>query len=443
MAEMPILFLMESSLKTDMIDELSIADILADDSEVTSGEARVNRISRAVLLAVIVAIVLAAFAGAGLDGLADGGTAGPDAESSARLGGDFAAFYAAGSIVWEGDIDSLYDPVRQEQAQSELGIDGYLGFAYPPHVAAAYAPLGALGFQTAYLVHTLLMIAAFVIAMVMLSDVVPLLHKWRWPLLAASLTFYPLATAIGGGQNAALSVLCVAAIWRGLHDGREDHAGIAAGLLLFRPQYALPIIGLMLLSRHGGAVIWAFATATVTWAGTALVLGVNWLSTWWAEVVPFVEQDAEVNAANSISILGFLQAASSTGGRPVVIAGAAGAAVVVLVLVFLWSNPDRFSLANRMGAVAIGMTLVSPHTMFYDASLILIAGAAVLASRTIDQPPIALFGLIWAASLVHLASGGLGATPLAPVILLLFGAMVWHTLRVSPGKIDLAVEGFC
>ena len=203
------------------------------------------------------------------------------------------------------------------------------------------------------------------------------------------------------------------------------------------------MIGLMLLSRHGGAVIWAFATATVTWASTALVLGTDWLTTWWAEVVPFVEQDAEVNAANSISILGFLQAAWSTGGRPAVIAGAAGAAVVVLALMFLWRNPERFSLANRMGAAAIGMTLISPHTMFYDASLLLIAGAAVLATRTADQPPVALFGLIWVASLVHLASGALGATPLAPVILITFFAMIWHTLRVSPGKIDLAIEGLC
>ena len=383
-----------------------------------------DKLARAVLLALALAVGLATISGAGID---ESG-AETSATATARLGGDFAAFYAAGSIVWAGDIDELYDPARQRAAQDDLGLDGYLAFAYPPHVAAAYAPLGALNFQVAYLIHTIFMALAFVVALRLLEKPVPMIATWRWPILAASFTFLPLATAVGGGQNAALSVLGMAVIWRALHDDREVVAGIAAGLLLFRPQYAIPLIGLFLLARHWRAVWAAIGTGLITWAATALVLGPVWVVDWLDEVVPFVERDAEVNASNSISILGFLQAAWSENDA-VVLAGMAGAVAVVLTLSYLWLNPDRFTLANRMGAVAIGVTLISPHTMFYDASLLLIAAAAALAATS--PAMVRVLAVTWGAALIHLLSGSLGATPLALVVVASFIAMVWHTINVG------------
>lgn len=410
---------------TDVIneDELDFAPV--DESIAPAAEAFINKIAHAILLALVVAVGIATVAGAGIG--ADQHVA--DGESSARLGGDFAAFYAAGSIVWNGDIDALYDPARQAEAQADLGLDGYLAFAYPPHVAAVYAPLGALDFATAYAVHTAIMAGSLVLALWLLQVPVPLLARWRWPLLAGSLTFFPLATAIGGGQNAALSVLGMAVIWRALHDDREWLAGLATGLLMFRPQYGLPLLGLLLLARHWRAVVTAVATIGATWATTAVALGPDWVTNWWSEVIPFVEQDAEVNAANSISILGFLQAAWSPDARAAVVFGAIGAALVVLTLMYLWANPQRFLLGHRIGATAIGVTLISPHTMFYDAGLLVIAGAALMANTS--RVPARGLTLIWVASLIHLVGKGLGATPLALVVAASFVLMTIHTISSS------------
>lgn len=422
---MPIYIAMESARTAAVIDEDELDFAPVEETIAPAAEAFINKISHAILLALALAVAMATVAGAGIGAEQQAATG----ESGARLGGDFAAFYAAGSIVWSGDIDSLYDPARQAEAQADLGLDGYLAFAYPPHVATAYAPLGSLEFATAYAIHTVFMAGALVFSLWLLSGVVPLIARWRWPLLAASLTFYPLATAIGGGQNAALSVLGMAVVWRALHDDREWLAGLAAGLMMFRPQYGLPLVGLMLLARHWRAVAAAVATVAATWLATASVLGVGWVSAWWSEVVPFVEQDAEVNASNSISILGFLQAAWSPDARPAVIVGAVGAASVVVTLMYLWANPTRFTLANRMGATAIGVTLISPHTMFYDAGLLIIAGAAIMA--TAHHVPARILVLTWVASLVHLAGSDLGATPLAVVVGICFVAMVVQTLSAS------------
>ncbi len=393
------------------------------------GEELINKISRAVLLALGLAVLLAAAAGSGVGQSAnDVGQEGP------RLGGDFAAFYAAGSIVWDGDIASLYDPARQEAAQADLGLDGYLAFAYPPHVAMAYAPLGALNFQLAYLVHTILMTGAFLLAVHLMAPMIPLLSRWRWPILAACFTFFPLITAIGGGQNAALSVLLLVAIWRSLHDGRETLAGVAVGLFIFRPQYAIPMLGLLFLSKHWRAIGSAVVTIAATWAATAAMRGAGWLSSWWEQVGPFVERDAEVNAANSISSLGFFQAIWSPESLAARVAGVGLAALVVVTLMYLWAKPERFTLAERIGAAAIGIVLISPHTMFYDASLLLVAGAALLSEST--NVPTRLFTAMWAAALVHVVADSIGATPLAIVMMGAFAAWTWHITQPSASRFD-------
>lgn len=410
--------------------------------ELSGLEGRIQRLSAASIIALVLAVVMATFIGAGIGEPIDSSTAGVDGP---RLGGDYAAFYGAGSIFWEGDFDSLYDAERQELAQVGLGIDGYLAFAYPPHVAASYAPLAALPFQISYLVHTLLMAGAFVGALWILSPVSSLLVRWRIPLIAAGFMFYPLGVAIGGGQNASLTVLGLAVVWRGLHDDREWLAGVAAGLMMYRPQYALAVIGLMLLSRHWRAVMWAAATTVVTWAATAALFGVNWVSEWIETVLPFVERDAEVNAANSISALGFFQAAFSVDSTFAVVIGFAIAGSVVLTLMFLWAQPDRFTLGNRMGALAIGILLISPHTNFYDAATLVIAAVAILARNTRETAPIGLLVLGWVAVLVHPLTSGVRATPLAIVIVAGFIGMVVscfgaESLPGEPDPIDFDSE---
>ena len=180
-------------------------DALSSQDDLTNGEARAQRIARALILALAVAVGLAAFIGAGVGETVE--ETANRAEDAPRLGGDYPAFFGAGSIILEGDLESLYLEDRQIQAQEGLGIDGYLAFAYPPHVAVAYAPLAALPYQVSYFVHTALMAAAYLATLVVLSRIVPLIARWRLPLLALGFTFYPLAIAIGGGQNAALTVL--------------------------------------------------------------------------------------------------------------------------------------------------------------------------------------------------------------------------------------------
>ena len=95
----------------------------ADGDADTAGghRGRADRLAKAVLVALALAFVMAVVDGAGLGGSGGG----------ARLGGDYPAFHAAGSIVLDGELAELYDADRQQAAQTDLGVDGYLAFAFP------------------------------------------------------------------------------------------------------------------------------------------------------------------------------------------------------------------------------------------------------------------------------------------------------------------------
>lgn len=348
--------------------------------------------------------------------------------ASGRVGGDYPAFYGAGSIVRDGHLDGLYDPDVQAAAQAGLlgAEDGYLAFAYAPHVAAAYSPLAALDYRVSYVVHTFVMVAALIGALHLLRPLIAVADRWFALVLVATVTFYPMFMALGGGQNTALTVLMFAAVWRALAEDREVAAGLATTLLLFRPQYALPIIGLLLLDRRRTAVLTAAVGALVVYAANAAILGWSWVSTWLDRVGPFLETDAEVNAGNSVSAVGFLQALFGVDSPLATAVGGLISVAVVVVLALAWRQ-DRLDLGARMAITATGIVLLSPHAMFYDAGLL-----ALTILVLVDRGRLTVVGAaaIWGLGLTHLLDGVLDATPFALVTVVVFCLAVRRLTRV-------------
>ncbi|MFQ5556299.1 MAG: glycosyltransferase family 87 protein, partial [Acidimicrobiales bacterium] len=369
-------------------------------------------------LAIAFAVVLA-----GSDG---------SATVSGRLGGDYPAFHAAGELVLSGDIDRLYDPDAQAEAQAGLlgGESGFLPFAYPPHVAAAYAPLAALDYRLAYALHTTAMVGALLWALRLLGPMVSLVRRFYWPTAAAAVSCWPIFRAIGGGQNTSLTILALAVVWRALHDDHEWVAGLAAGLLLFRPQYGLPIIGLLLLARHRMAVVTAFGVGTATWLANAGLLGFGWFREWADRVGPFVETDARVNARNAVAWLGFSAALGGAESAIALLIGGSLAVATAVALAGLWWRADTVPLDVRMAVTATGLVLLSPHAMFYDAGLALPAVIVAVDRRWLSLP---VTSTIWALSLLQLTAGWFEATPLALVVMAGFAALLARTLTRRSG----------
>ena len=374
-----------------------------------------------VLAALAAAFVFVIAAGSGSD------TAG------GRVGGDFPAFYGAGSIVAAGDIDRLYEPAVQAEAQTGLlgDEDGFIMYPYAPHVAAAYAPLTELPYRSAYVLHSALMVGALVGALWTIRPMVPMIGRWFGASLATAVTAYPVFVGVLGGQNTALSVLLIAATWRCWHDDRDGLSGLALTLLLFRPQYALPLIGLALLDRRWRSVGVAILGTAALWCANAAIAGSSWLTTWYAGVRPLLEADAKINAANEIAPTGVLVALFGESTLAVAAGGLVSAAIAVGLMVLWWRR--LVDLTSRMVITAAALPLLGPHAIYYDSALLVFAVFVLLDRHRLS--PLGA-GVIWAAGLVHLGSASIGASPLIVVIATVFAITTRRLLDTGQPAVE-------
>lgn len=318
-------------------------------------------------LAVIV-VVLVYLAAATDDGEVDG----------RRIGGDFPAFYGAGTILAEGNSDDLYDSTAQRAAQGGLfpfDPEGtFLYFSYPPYVAALYRPLAALPYGMAYLAATAAMLAALAAAVWLARKLLAVVHRWPEATLAAAIVFPPMWLGLFGGQNVALSLLLIVAAWRALVADREILAGALLGLMFYKPQFALPLIGLVFISGRYRALIGAAASALAAYAVSAVVSGLAWPGEWWEQVTEFNSADIDANGETALSFWGLF------GGEGVgaIIAVLLMAGLAALLAWMWWRRPD--DLGANFAVTAAALPMIALHAQSYEASFLLIS-AAVLADR--------------------------------------------------------------
>jgi hypothetical protein len=380
------------------------------------GAARILLYSRAALVALAAALVISVVGASGADGV------------SGRLGGDFPAFFAAGEIVADGDWTELYDPDRQLAAQEELFGDtegSFLYFAYPPHVAPLYRPLAALPYRAAYAVHTLVMLAALVVALALIRPMVDLVRNHFELTVTITILSYPMLRATTGGQNTALSLLALAAMWRLLSDDHDIAAGFVLALLLYKPQLALPFVGLLLVSRRWQAIGGFAAGAGAVWSFSASLMGTQWVTGWWAEVSAFASLDADINGHNAISWLGAAEGIFGSGTAGALLVGWPLAAATALAAAFVWSR-NEVGLAPKMAVGVFAAIMVSPHAMFYDAGLLVIP-CVIVADRLGHRAAVAL-AIAFTASWLHLGASAVGVAPLFFVIV---GFGSWAVLTLA------------
>lgn len=352
------------------------------------------------------------------------------ADPDSRLGGDYPAFYSAGAIAAAGDWDELYEPARQQAEQAGLIDDdgGYLYFSYPPFVAALYAPLALIGYQWSFVLHTLLMAAAVAGAVWVCWPWLERLRLPRQAMIVAALGFYPLLTAVTGGQNTSLSLLLLAAAARLDRDNRAFLAGLVAAGLLFKPQFGVIVLPLLLLTRRWRAVAGLGSGAIGLYLGSAAFVGGSWLSGWWAQAADFRDLNTAANGTNFISIPGFLENALGSGSAVATVVGYGLAAVVAAGVAFVWWRHQKSGALVRWALVGAAAVTVAPQTLYYDAGLLLLPGVAILAGSTRWR----WVGIAFVLSWTQVAADGLGWSPLGPLSVAAVGFLVLHWARAAP-----------
>ena len=351
-----------------------------------------------------------------------------------RLGGDFPSYYSAGTIVADGEGDRLYDPALQAEVQAELTGDGtgYLYFAYPPYYAYPYAALSLLPFSFAFLIHALLSMLALWLAVVLAAPLLPSLLATRDRQLAAMavlLVSYPMFRSVLGGQNTAFTLLLIAAVWRFAADENDLAAGLALAALLYKPQFGVPLLVLVIVARRWHIVKWWAAGAVGLYLAGAAILGWVWVRDWLDQVSSFNDINIEVNGFLMVSAVGWFQNLLASPWWMIL-------AALTIVLAFgvaavVWWRHGITPVTMAIAAPVI--IIAAPSALYYDAAVGMVAFGAALEHED-QRARYALLAFILL-SYTQLAAETLGWSPM---FFLVAATALWavvtyrNTERVTP-----------
>ncbi|MSR78354.1 MAG: DUF2029 domain-containing protein [Candidatus Omnitrophica bacterium] len=362
----------------------------------------------------------------------------PEQTKSLREG-DFPAFYSAAVIVREGLGHQLYDVKLQRDIQNQHWPDpvsGVLYFAYPPYFALILSPLALFPPQTAKWVCAFFMALFLALAIRITSKFAPIVKENPFAAAACCLGCAPIYVSLFAGQNTPLSMLCYAlAVWSiGLGNSGGDYAcGLVLGLWLFKPQFPLILIFLLLLSRSWRVIAGFLFIAILYYMMGVATSGPHWPINWYSSAQWFAEQDFYFNQNRMISIHGFLRAVGSwLHLRPSIamlvnFAGYGASAVLLSWLGALFWKAGRLKdieikkekLQFLLCLSGPAMLLVSPHTLFYDLGIVCISLAGYLHLNSDAKKWIFLIGMTGIACFTLLRE----SVPFQPLFIVLLTAL--------------------
>ena len=375
--------------------------------------------------------------------------------SSLLFRGDFPAFYAAAQIARSGLGDQLYDLGLQRQIENEHwpSLAGrYYAFAYTPYLAFLLMPLAFFSPRSALAVHSLFMLMALGLTVLLLRGICPSVRERPLGAFAFFLSFPPVLCGVFAGQNIALSMLLLTAAISSLQNPRKRSellAGIFLGCWLLKPHFALIALLFAIVAGRYLVVAGALIPAVCYYFLGAIVSGWSWPLVWFRAVNVFAYKDYIANQHQMVSLLGIskgLRVMFDIGPNEDSILAFIGvvltAGTVALVAkLFLRlrrggaGSPPRearnMAFAEALVVLAPTVLLVSPHTLFYELGLCLIPFARFADFR--NDRSITLAVLCYVAVLFAvLGRPYFAVTPLAAVPLVCL-AFCWFVLSYAGG----------
>jgi hypothetical protein len=198
------------------------------------------------------------------------------------IAGDFIMFYSTG-VIYRSDSGLIYDYDTQIHTQQALiaptQLPGYNPYMNPPFVAPIFSLLTYIALHWALICWTILAVVSVFLSVHLLLKLVPTNDKSKelsyGQLVIIVLSFFPFVEGLQSGQNHWLTLLLVSGIIYSMFNEKWYLAGILAGLLIYKPQFALGFIILWIIWGKFKALL-SFAVVAFGWAGWfALVNGID------------------------------------------------------------------------------------------------------------------------------------------------------------------------
>lgn len=325
-------------------------------------------------------------------------TPGPFDRNGTLKGIDFLQFYTAGRLVATGRAHLLYDwPTFARELETVVpGLGDVLFLSvYPPPVPVMFAPLSrAAAYLPALAIWSLISIVVYVACASALQKALPALQRHRRTWWVLVLGFVPFQQVVMHGQIGTIVLALLTCMFLALRAGRHFWAGAACGALLFKPQFGIAALLLILASRRFAVLTGVCAGALTVSGLTVMAIGIEpW--TEYGRKLPVLLKAAplfEPRIWQMHNVKAFCDLLAGAG--MISRAGTLLLSIVVLVVVVrVWRRTEAVEL--RAAAVVLGAALLNPHLYIYDLVVIGLAlGAA--AAWALDRPDRADAGVILA-----------------------------------------------
>ena len=355
-------------------------------------------------------------------------------------GTDFLHFYVIGSIAREGRWSELYDAQAQlarAQAIASGSRDVVFVPVESPQLALLFAPLAALGYTTALFVWLAIGALLYAACCALLWRDARALHPHRYIVVAACAAFPGFLTAVLHGQTAWLSLACIVVALAALRRRHTFVAGLALGLFVFKPHWALVAGGLFFLAGEWRVVAGCAAAAIAQVAVTYAAVGSSVMLAYGRVLRSLPEVAGLLEPRPGDSLRGYVQAFVASPSVAFALYAAAALTAIALTI-RIWRSQAPLDL--RLASMVIATILVTPHVNAYD--LLLLAPVCMLLAnwcalplplRGLDETRASTQGIHampWLLALLFIAPI-LGAAPDAIRLQCSVGAMVAVLLLVD------------
>ncbi len=182
-------------------------------------------------------------------------------KSIARGYPDFTAFYAAGTLLRHGAGDQLYEPQAQFRVEEKLdqGItsrQGPLPYHHPPFEGLVFLPLAMLPYGWAFAIWDLVNVVLLTCVVLWLRRSVGVLRLIpAWELIVGLFAFFPVFACFLQGQDSILQLSLCAAGFLALEKGADAAAGCWLALALFKFQFIVPLVLLLVLWKRSRVLV--------------------------------------------------------------------------------------------------------------------------------------------------------------------------------------------
>jgi hypothetical protein len=303
-------------------------------------------------------------------------------DRTGRLKGpDFLQFYTYGSLVRSGLTKRLYDPAAHAEMM-RARVDDRMTLRefrpnYSPVVAWLVAPFAGLPFLPALVVWSLASVVLYGLAIAFIVQCTVHLRNDRVTLAIAAAAFPAVFVVLRYGQLSALTLaLLAAAVWLSSRQHRFS-AGLALGVIAYKPNLLVVPIVALLLAREWRLVGGIAATAVGgAIAGLALAGWDPFLQYWRVLMTIALNPDVvQAYPTESHSARGFMRLVAPW--HPLLMLTSTVALVLsTWAVALVWQRCTDWR--PRWAALTLGMLIASPHLLTYD--LLLLAVPLILAA---------------------------------------------------------------